>query len=111
MNGRRHETRFLPSTPWNAALQTTEDVMLERAENGDIWVISGTPGRQGDDLTLEVATGGLRLNVRILHSEPIVIDGSTRHRLRLHVLTLDPDDDRQTTDPIGKAGGDAGARQ
>lgn len=86
MNGRRRDTRFLPSAPWNAALQTIEDVVLEKADDGGIWVLGGTPARRGDDLTLEVATGGLRLDVRVVHSEPVVIEGSVRHRLHLHIL-------------------------
>ena len=89
MNGRRREIRFLPSAPWAAALQTVEDVVLERAENGGIWVLGSTPARRGDDLTLEVATGGLRLDVRVVHSEPVVVEGSVRHRLQLRIL--DPD--------------------
>src|SRR6185436_3445196 len=39
MHGRRRETRFLPSAPWNAALQTAEDVSLEKTEGGDVWVV------------------------------------------------------------------------
>jgi hypothetical protein len=86
MQGRRRETRFLPSSPWNAALQTVEDVVLEQADSGDVWVVGETPARRGDALILEVATGGLRMDVRVLESEPVMIDGGVRHRLKLRVL-------------------------
>ena len=86
MHGRRRETRFLPSPPWNAALQTVEDVGLERAENGDVWVLGETPARRGDTLILEVATGGLRMDVQVLESEPVRVDGAVRHRLRLRIM-------------------------
>ena len=85
MSGRRRETRYLPSTPWAAALQTVEDVVLERSDSGEIWVLGETPGRRGDDLILEVATGGLRLDVNVADSEPVLVDGGVRHRLRLKV--------------------------
>ena len=84
MAGRRREARFLPSSPWNAALHTVEDVVLDRSDRGEIWVLAETPGRPGD-LTLEIATGGLRLDVRVVQSEPALVDGMVRHRLRLRV--------------------------
>jgi hypothetical protein len=86
MHGRRRETRFLPSAPWNAALQTTEDVSLEKTESGDVWVVSDAAARRGDAYVLEVATGGLRMDVRVLESEPVLVDGVVRHRVRLRVL-------------------------
>jgi hypothetical protein len=89
MHGRRRETRFLPSSPWNAALQIVEDVVLEKTDNGDVWVLGETPARRGDALILEVATGGLRMDVQVLESEPVLIDGGVRHRLRLRLT--DPD--------------------
>jgi hypothetical protein len=90
MNGRRRDTRFLPSTPWNATFQTTEDVVLERIENGDIWVLCDSPARRGDHLTLEIATGGLQIDVQVLASEPFFADDGIRHRLRLELLSSDP---------------------
>jgi hypothetical protein len=86
MHGRRRETRFLPSAPWNAALQTVEDVALERTEGGDVCVVCDIPARRGDVFVLEVATGGLRIDVRVDDSEPALVDGIVRHRLRLRVL-------------------------
>ena len=101
MHGRRRETRFLPSSPWNAALQTVEDVVLEKADSGDVWVLGETPARRGDALILEVATGGLRMDVRVLESEPVLIDGGVRHRLRLRVLDADAID--LTNEPLREA--------
>ncbi len=92
MHGRRREARFLPPSPWNAALQTVEDVVLEQADGGDVWVLGEIPGRRGDFLTLEVATGGLRMNVQVMDSDPVLVDGGLRHRTRLHVLDHDLDD-------------------
>ncbi len=86
MPGRRRETRFLPSAPWNAALHTVEDVVLERSDGDEIWVVGGTPARRGAALILEIATGGLRLDVSVMNSEPVLVDGSVRHRLRLKVV-------------------------
>jgi len=91
MNGRRRDARFLPSNPWNAALHTKEDVVLERADGQALWALSDTPARRGDSLTLEIATGGLRVDVRVLNSEPVVSDGGVLHRVHLQVL--DPDSD------------------
>jgi hypothetical protein len=108
MHGRRRETRFLPSSPWNAALQTVEDVVLERTESGDVWVTGDTPARRGDALILEVATGGLRLDVRVLESEPVLVDGGVRHRLRLRIL--DPEAAGIPGDVLREAPGRAGER-
>jgi hypothetical protein len=101
MNGRRRHTRFLPSTPWNAALQTREDVVLDCTENGDIWVLSDAPARRGDHLTLEIATGGLQLDVRVVASEPVFEADGIRHRLRLEVLSSDPGETVELAECVG----------
>jgi hypothetical protein len=92
MAGRRRENRFLPSTPWSAALQTVEDVMLERSDERDLWVLGETPARRGIHI-LEVATGGLRLDVQVLHSEPVLVNGGIRHRLHLRIVDNNGDED------------------
>ena len=71
--------------------------MLERTDDGHILVTGGTPAARGDDLTLEVATGGLRLDVRVVQAEPVLIDGAVHHRLRLDVV----DAVNGTQDPTG----------
>jgi hypothetical protein len=67
-------------------LQLVEDVVLEQTDDDHILVTGETPAGRGDDLTLEVATGGLRLDVRVVRTEPVLVDGGVRHRLRLEVL-------------------------
>jgi hypothetical protein len=89
MNGRRRETRFLPSTPWNASLQTRTDIVLERADDREVWALSDMAASRGDRLTLDIATGGLRLDVRVISCDPVLMDGGVRHRLRLQLLDSD----------------------
>lgn len=91
-------------------MQTAEDVSLEKTEAGDVWVVGETPARRGDVFILEVATGGLRMDVRVLDSEPVLVDGVVRHRLRLKVL--DPETVGLAGEPLSvrEAPGRAGER-
>src|SRR5262245_43849907 len=109
MTGRRRETRFLPSRPWSAALQTLDDVVLEESGNGEISVLSAAPARQGDKFILEIATGGLRLDVTVLRSEPVLVDGSVRHRLQLRSTEAPGADADEPSSLTGKAGGKNGS--
>lgn len=78
--------RFVPSAPWHAALQTLNEVALERVQRDDLWVLSDNTLAEGDVVTLEVAVGGIRRTVRVLDCEPVVADGVLRQRLRLRVI-------------------------
>src|SRR5262245_47713692 len=89
MNGRRRESRFLPSVPWNASLTTSEDVVLTRVTGQEILALSDRVGRRGDELTLQIATGGLQLDVRVMNSEPVVGDSGVRQQLLLRVCGSD----------------------
>ena len=86
MYGRRREARFRLSPAWEAAVVTLHDVIPERANGDEVWVLGQAPVPQGTELTLEVAGGG-RFDVRVLESELVIVDGAMRHRLRLRVLS------------------------
>jgi hypothetical protein len=86
MQGRRRETRFLMSPPWVGALQTLEDVVVERIAEKDIWVLSASPANREDALIFEMPDNTeARVNVRVAESRPVVVDDRLRHRVRLHV--------------------------
>jgi len=85
MNGRRRERRFRLSPAWDASLVTLQDVVPERADGDEVWVLGQTAVPQGMHLTLDVGNG-VHFDVRVLESEFVLVDGAARHRLRLRVL-------------------------
>ncbi len=63
------------------------DVTVERYSGDEVWVVSASPARVDEMLTLDL-TGqdpATTLNVRVVASTPVLLDGSIRHRLRLAV--------------------------
>jgi hypothetical protein len=85
MHGRRREARFRPSPAWDGSIETLHDVVPERADRDEVWVLGRAPVPEGSELTLDVGAG-VRLEVRVLHTELVMVDGAMRHRLRLRVL-------------------------
>lgn len=98
MSGRRSHERFavLPSPA--GVLRVLRDVVVQSTSRDDMVVVSHDPVVMGELVSLSPDDTGGGLTARVLESQLIVVDGSVRHRLRLHV----PDDDL----PRGKATND-----
>ena len=74
---------------WNGTIRVWRDVSVARDGVGrEVSVVSDEPGVLHEELTLGLAgpEGRVDVRVRVLESQPQVIDGIVRHRLRLLVL-------------------------
>jgi hypothetical protein len=87
MTGRRRHARYLLTEPIEGSLRVREDVAIERWDDNEVVVISSTPSRPADTLTLELPGVDPRhVVVTVAESRPVVApDGSLRHRLLLTV--------------------------
>jgi hypothetical protein len=88
MRGKRRDARFLLSNPLEGSLRVPGDVIVERYADDEVWVISATPVRMNEELTLDLTGAGsaLTIRVRVVDSVPVLYDGTVRHGLRLAVL-------------------------
>jgi hypothetical protein len=87
MTGRRRYVRYLLAEPVDGSLRVREEVTIESRDGRQIVVLSSTPSRPDQTLTLELPGVGPRhVRVRVAESKPVVApDGSLRHRLLLDV--------------------------
>jgi len=72
-------------------MRVWRDVSIDAAENGngnEITVLSDTPGVVEEELTLGLMgpSGQVDLRVRVVESNPLIVDGVVQHRLRLRML-------------------------
>jgi hypothetical protein len=89
MTGRRRHTRYLLTAPIDGSLRVRDEVAIERWDDREIVVLSPTPSRADDILTLELPGVDPRhVVVKVTESKPVVVqDGALRHRL---VMVVQP---------------------
>jgi hypothetical protein len=88
MRGRRRDPRFALSVPWEGSLRIPGDVIVERWNGNEVWVVSASPAKKGEMLTLDL-TGidpPMTVNVRVVESAPVLVDGAVRHGMRLAIV-------------------------
>lgn len=85
MTDRRRHGRFVLHDGWDGGFQFLEEVLVESIGDQEFSVISVTPGRQDELLTLDLTASGppLTTEARVVESRPVLIGGVVRHRLRL----------------------------
>lgn len=88
MRGTRRDPRFALSVPWEGSLRVPGDVIVEQYSGDEVCVVSASPTRVDEMLTLDLTGQGpaTTLNVRVVASTPVLLDGSIRHRLRLAIV-------------------------
>jgi hypothetical protein len=88
MRRTRRDQRYVLSSPWEGTLRVPGEVVIERHDENqkELWVLSGTPAHREERLTLDLSQLGESLNVRVVESRPVLVDGLVRHRLRLAVV-------------------------
>ncbi len=66
-------------------MRVTRDVWLRQNERGEFVVISRTPARVDEHLTLTVTSsaGYVDLQLQVVESRPVIVDGAVRHQLKL----------------------------
>lgn len=71
----------------DGVLRVWRDVVGSRTDEGEYLVISTEPALKGEQLTIYFASGTDRsIPVRVIDSQPLIVDGSVRHQLRLTPL-------------------------
>jgi hypothetical protein len=71
--------------PPEGVLRVVQDVLLQTAGQKEMVAISREAGIVGEAVTLGVSVGERTrgVHVRVVESQPIIVDGAVRHRLRL----------------------------
>ena len=97
MFGRRNYHRY-GVTNAEGHLRVVRDVTVWHGVEHEFLVISDEPELSGEQLTLERIVNGqvMTMDVSVVDSQPAIVDGTIRHRLRLK--SLNGNGARQTAD-------------
>jgi hypothetical protein len=82
----RYGTKFRLTEPCESSVRVFFDVIVQ--QSGDVeWIaVSRQAAVVGETLILEIDEDGRRrrIPVCVIESRPVIVDGDTRHRIRLH---------------------------
>ena len=97
MSGRRSHQRFEVSPSSTGTLRVNRDIVVQRAVNGELQVLSREPGVRDERMFVQFPddTPDAAVHVRVVDSRPVVVQGAVRHLLRLHVIGAGGDPDGQ----------------
>src|SRR5438128_7134086 len=96
MLGRRRSRRFSLNAPFEGSLRVEKQVVLERYSDNELWVVSDTPARHDEMLTLDRVGSSppLSMPVRVASADVVMRDGVPQHRMQLTMVQqnelLDP---------------------
>ena len=67
------------------------DVLVEHADPNQVIAVSREPGVLGETVKVEVAAHEHRARIaaRVVESQPVIENGTVRHRLRLETIGAD----------------------
>ena len=91
--GRRDYQRYAVMPTTAGVVRVLRDVVVQWTRERELVVISSEPGVIQSSMSLELhdQPGSPRvLNVRVIDSQPLLLDGSLRHRMVLEVLAVPP---------------------
>lgn len=90
MSGRRSHVRFAVIRSPEGVLRVMRDVVVQHTGNGQVIAISREPGVLGESVIIQFPADetSAGLQARIVESQPIVVNGTVRHRLRLEEISL-----------------------
>jgi len=89
MSGRRSHVRCAVLQSPEGVLRVMRDVVVQqRAGDRDVIAISREPGVLGEAVVVEVPADETSegLQTRVVESQPVVVNGTVRHRLRLEAM-------------------------
>ena len=105
MSGRRSHQRFEVSPSSLGTLRVNRDVVVQRAAEGELQVLSRDPGVRDERMFVQFPDEDpdAAVHVRVIDSRPVVVHGAVRHLLRLHVIAAgtNPDDRRHGSSQEG----------
>ena len=94
MSGRRSHQRFAVLAPPEGVLGVMGDVLMRSLTPEQIVVVSRQPGVLGETVSVQSTDEAETLvTAQVLESQPIVVDGSVRHQLRLRQMSRTAADD------------------
>ena len=95
MSGRRSHQRFSVVALPEGILRVMGDVVVQSATPDQLVVVSRQPGIPGETVSVQSPDGvDTAVTAQVLGSQPIVMDGSVRHRLLLRQMGGIDDDGR-----------------
>jgi hypothetical protein len=101
MAGRRSHPRYGMASPWEGAIRVLREVVVDMRGTDELVAVSHSPGVIGDEMFLDLIGEGrnVELKVRVIDSQPVVVDGAVRYRLRL--VLASPREESATDSPSG----------
>jgi hypothetical protein len=83
--GRRSHARFNLDPGSFGMLRVLRDVIVRHVGDDELVAVGREAATVGDILTVQIAEpeASPNVNVRVVESRPIVVDGAVRHQLRL----------------------------
>ena len=86
MSGRRSHVRFAVLQSPQGMLRILQDVVVQNIRPDHTVALSREPGVVGELVSVQFPQDDSDVRAKILDSQPVVIDGSVRHQLRLRHL-------------------------
>jgi hypothetical protein len=85
MAGRRSHPRYGMVTPWEGAVRVLKEVVVDMLGTNELVAVSHSPGVIGDEMFLDLVGEGrnVEVRVRVTDSQPVIVGGAVRYRLRL----------------------------
>jgi hypothetical protein len=94
MSGRRSHQRFAVLASPEGILRVMGDVVVQSMTSEQIVLISSQPGVPGETVSVQSPDAvESAVTAHVLESEPVVVDGSVRHQLRLGLVNRTTADD------------------
>ena len=101
MTGRRSHPRYGMTTPWDGAVRVLREVVVDMRGTNELIAVSHSPGVVGDEMFLDLIGEGrnVQVQVRVIDSQPVIVSGAVRYRLRL--VLASPVEESNTDLPSG----------
>jgi hypothetical protein len=87
MSGRRSHVRFAVLQSPQGMLRVLQDVVIQNTRPDHTIALSREPGVVGELVSVQFPQDNSDIRAKVLDSQPVVIDGTVRHQLRLHHVT------------------------
>ena len=84
MSGRRSHVRFAVLQSPQGVLRVLQDVVVQNTRPDLTIALSRQPGVVGELVSVQFPQDDSGVRAKVLDSQPIVVDGTVRHQLRLH---------------------------
>jgi len=77
--------RYGVTTPWEGAVRVLREVVVDTRGTNELVAVSHSPGVIGDEMFLDLVGEGrnVQVKVRVIDSQPVIVGGAVRYRLRL----------------------------